>query len=195
MRRFLHFFIVLLCCFACARPPTLKQAPPAGDYFRSLTIAFSFSDGDGKQSGRMHWRFNASRSKLLFFTPLNQVGLELNVEGEEALLLRPAKQLYWRGRFNDLIDRLWGIDFSLDEMKRLIADGELPEAKIREQGIEMRVEKDAVHGAPRLVHIRRRRSDLTLKIRRSEFRSGAIVFLDYRTKFSEADLEDILSDD
>jgi len=194
MPRYSIAFILMLCFFACARP-VIRQTPPAGDYFQALTIKFNFSDGSSKQNGKIHWRFDSDSSKFLFFTPLNQVGLELDVEGENALLLRPEKKLCWRGEFSDLIERLWDIDLTLDELKRLVALGSIPEEKIREQGIEIRLETDAGKRSPRLVRIRHHHADLTLKILRSEFHSGSVVFLDYRAKFQAVELEDVLGDD
>ncbi|MCX6556189.1 MAG: hypothetical protein NTW95_01965, partial [Candidatus Aminicenantes bacterium] len=140
-------------------------------------------------------RFDSGRAKFLFFTPLNQMGLELDVNGENALLLHPGKKLFWRGRFSDLMDRLWGIDLTLDELKRIVGEGLLPEGKIREQGIEIRLETGPGERSPRLVRIMHNHADLTLKIQKKELRPGQIVFLDYETRFRAAELEEVLGDD
>jgi hypothetical protein len=194
MPRCVIIFILLLCCISCARPG-IRQTPPAGNVFQALVIKFNFSDGRNKQNGKIHWRFDAASSKFLFFTPLNQVGLELDVEGENALLLRPENRLFWRGEFSDLIKRLWDIELTLDELKRLVGAGSLPEEKMRGQGIEISLETNAGDHTPRLVHIRHRHADLTLKIVRKEIHPGSVVFLDYRAKFQEAGLEEVLGDD
>ena len=81
---------------ACStRPPTLH--PPAGPHFRSLSIKFSFHDAENRQSGRVHWRFDEKSSKFIFFTPLNQVGLELKVAGENAVLVNVSEKTFGKG--------------------------------------------------------------------------------------------------
>ena len=103
-----------------------------------MSIKFNFSDRQGKQNGRVHWRFDGRHAKFLFFTPLNQVGLELDVAGETAWLLRPGKKLFWRGDFSHLLDRLWGIELTLEELKGLVARRRDPGRKTDwKQGIEI----------------------------------------------------------
>jgi hypothetical protein len=186
--------LLILCCLACARP-AIRQDQIAGACFRTMSIKFNFSDSQGKQSGRIHWRFDERNSKFLFFNPLNQVSLELDVAAETALLLRPGRKLYWRGDFNALLDRLWGIDLTLEELKRLICDGLLPEAKIKAKGIAILLETNRDDQAPQKVNIRRNDVDLTLKVLKKEIRPGTIVLLDYGQRFQAADLEDVLNDD
>jgi hypothetical protein len=192
-RKFIGF-LLLLCCLACARP-AIRHDPVTGASFRAMSIKFNFSDSRGKQSGRIHWRFDDRNSKFLFFTPLNQVGLELDVAAETALLLRPGRKLYWRGDFNALLDRLWGIDLTLGELKRLVCQGLIPEAKTKEMGIVILLETNPEDHMPHKVNIRRDGVDLTLKVLKSEIRPGSIVLLEPDRRFQAADLEDVLDDD
>ena len=183
-----------MCCLSCIRPKTIPL-PASGPFFQSLSIKFNYSDGQGRQNGRIHWRFDDQSSKMLFFTPLNQVGLELNVNGEASLLVRPGKKLYWRGDFSELLRRLWGIDLTLQELKDLLQKGQVPEEKARDQGIEMSVRANPRTQAVQSVHIRQDGVTLDLKVLKSETRPGNIVLLDYDRRFESAELEDVLADD
>jgi hypothetical protein len=132
---------------------------------------------------------------MLFFTPVNQVGLELDTDGEKTLLLRLSKKLYWQGDFSFLLDHLWGIELTLEELKQLIIKGLIPEAKIKEKGIVIDLQTDPKDHSPQMVHIRQNDANLTIKILKSETRPGSIVLLDYDQRFQAAELEDILADD
>ena len=160
-----------------------------------MNIKFNFSDCQGKQNGRVYWRFDGRHAKFLFFTPLNQVALELDVAGETALLLRPGKKLFWRGDFSHLLDRLWGIELTLEELKGLLLIGSIPEGKLHENGMTIDLTTDPGDPAPRIVDIRQNDATLILKITNRETRAGDIVLLDYERRFQPAALEDILSDD
>lgn len=160
-----------------------------------MSIKFNFSDRQGKQSGRIHWRFDARKAKFLFFTPLNQVSLELDVADETSLLVRPNKKLYWRGDFNYLLERLWGIDLTLAELKLLLIKGQVPAIKIKDKGIVVSLETNHKDQSPQTVNIGQNDANLTLKILKNETRPGSIVLLDYGQRFQPAELEDVLSDD
>jgi len=192
-RKFLGL-LFLVGCFACIHPK-IGQPPPSGNVFQSLTITFNFSDSQGKQSGRVHWRFDAGNAKFLFFNPLNQVALELDIAGETALLLRPGKKLYWQGDFSFLLERMWGIQLNFEELKQLILAGAIPEEKTIGKDIRIDLETEPGNRSPRIIHIRQNDADLTLKIVSSETRPGRVVLLDRDRRFRAAELEDVLSDD
>ncbi|MEI6614687.1 MAG: lipoprotein insertase outer membrane protein LolB [Chrysiogenales bacterium] len=160
-----------------------------------MSIKFNFHDRQGKQNGRIHWRFDVKHSKMLFFTPVNQVGLELDTDGEKTLLLRLSKKLYWQGDFSFLLDRLWGIDLTLEELKQLLIKGLIPEAKIKEKGIVIDLANNPKDQSPQIVNIRQNDATLTLKILKSESRPGNIVLLEYDQRFQLAEIEDVLADD
>lgn len=184
----------IACCLSClARRPGL--VPPSGPQFRSLSIKFSFHDGDSHQSGRILWRFDDRLAKILFFTPLNQLGLELNASGERATLVNFAKKAFWQGDFAVLLDRLWGIDLGLGQMKALVTEGIVPEAQFAAQGVAVQIEKAAGGGAPEKVRLRRGSADLTLRIGKSELRPGSIVLIDFSRRYRAADLETVLEND
>jgi hypothetical protein len=187
--------ILVLICIAAAvscqgRKPRLL--PIAGEQFCSMSIKFNFRDPQGRQNGRVHWRFDDRSSKFIFFTPLNQVGLELNVAGEEAVLVNFSKKVFWKGDFSLLLDRLWGIGLPLAELRSLLDAGLVPRGGFEEKGIAADVERDALSGAPRSVRLRRGAAVLTLRITRSEFRPGRIVLVDYASRYRPAGLEAVL---
>ncbi len=194
MPREIPCLLLLLCCLACARP-RVGTEPEAGDYFQVMDIRFSFQDSQGRQNGRTHWRFDEDNAKFLFFTPLNQVGLELEVAGETALLLRPGSPFYWRGEFRSLLDRLWGIDLRLEELKRLVTKGRLLPEREAELGIAIELEADPGSQAPRTVRVRLGDSGVTLRIIRSETRAGRVVLLDRVRGLMPAGLAEVLADD
>ncbi len=135
-----------------ARKPELL--PPSGPYFQSLSIKFNFHDGESKQNGRIHWRFDDHYAKFLFFTPLNQVGLELNVAGEEAVLLNFAKKIFWKGEFVSLLQRLWGIELTLDDLKQILVKGQVPHDELKGRGISVSLKKNSGSGSPESVRFR-----------------------------------------
>ncbi|TFG79787.1 MAG: hypothetical protein E4H23_04775 [Chrysiogenales bacterium] len=194
MPRKLLSLLFILCCLACVRPK-ITQRPPAGPYFQSLSIKFNFNDGESKQNGRIHWRFDDRYAKFLFFTPLNQVGLELNAAGEEAVLLNFAKKIFWKGEFVSLLQRLWGIELTLDDLKQILVKGRIPKSKLDGKGISVSLKNDSRTGAPKTVRFRRGAADLTLRISRREFRPGQIILIDYSGRYQAADLESVLGDD
>jgi hypothetical protein len=172
------------------RHPDLQ--PAAGPYFHSLSIKFSFRDQGTRQNGRVLWRFDESNSKFIFFTPLNQVGLELAVAGEEAILVNFGKKIFWQGDFRLMLDRLWGIGVSLSSLRSLLLAGEAPAEEFLDRGIDVTMERSGDGVAPATVRLRRESAELTLRILKSELRSGSIVQVDYAGRYRADDLENVL---
>jgi len=185
-------FLLTLACLACCRPQKPGLAPAGGPHFRSMSVKFSFQDPQGKQSGRVHWRFDEKASKFLFFTPLNQVGLELDVVGEDAVLVNFSKKIFWKGDFSLLLDRLWGIGLPLAELRSLLDDGVVPPAGFAEEEVTAAIERDPAGGSLRTVLLRRGAATLSLRVTRSEFRPGRIVVVDYAGRYRPAELEAVL---
>jgi hypothetical protein len=187
-------WIAIVWCFSC-QARRLDLTPPAGPYFQSLTIKVRFSDGSVRQNGRIHWRFDDDFSKFLFFTPLNQVGSELDVAGEDAMLVNFSKKTFWRGDFSRMLDRLWGIELHLADLKQLLLKGAIPKAELAAKGIAVALEGKGPSGLPRTVRLRRGASDLTLSMGKSEYRPGKIILIDYSGRYQAAELESVLGDD
>ncbi len=194
MLKKIFLLVAIACCLSC-QPRKPELGPATGPHFQALSIKFSFHDGDSHQSGRILWRFDDRLAKILFFTPLNQVGLELNASGENATLVNFAKKAFWQGDFAVLLDRLWGIELGLGQMKALVAEGIVPEAEFAAQGIAVQLEKAAGGGAPEKVRLRRGTADLTLRITKNELRPGRIALIDFSGRYRAADLETVLDND
>ncbi len=177
----------------CCGPRRPELIPVSEDHFRSLTMKFSFIDGDSRQNGRLLWRFDASASKFIFFNALNQAGLELDVAGEEAVLVNFSEKSFWKGDFRSLLDRLWGIRLPLAEWKDLLLSGKPCRSLLAENGIEASMEGLADHGGPRSVRLRRGGAELALRVLKSELRPGRIVLVDYELRYRRGDLEDVLA--
>lgn len=181
--------LALACWFSCrATRPAL--APGAGPCFRVMSLKFSFRAAGERQSGRVACRFDEARAKFVFFTPLNQAGLELAVDGEEAVLANFSAQTYWQGDFSLLLGRLWGIELPLAELKALLLDGRVPPS-LAARGIEVALQGDP-GASPRQVNLRRGEAALSLLLLKSELRPGRIVPVDYATRYRRAGLEEVL---
>lgn len=177
--------------FSCG-PRRPELVPVAGPHFRSLTMKFSFLDNETRQSGRVLWRFDENGSKFIFFNALNQAGLELAVAGEDAVLVNFGKKACWRGEFNGLLERLWGIDLTLSALQTLLIDGDAPAGEFLEKGIAVSLER-GVDGAPAVVRLRRGDAELLLRVLKSELRPGRVVLVDYAPRYRAGDLEDVLA--
>jgi hypothetical protein len=194
MSRKFYGLLLILCCLACVKPK-IRQTPPSGACFQTMSIKFNFMDRQGKENGRIHWRFDDRQGKFLFFTPLNQVAMELDTDGELALLINFDKKIFWRGDFSFLLNRLWGIDLTLQELKLLLIQGLVPQEKIKGKGIVISLETNPKDQLPQIVNIKQNDASLTLKILKNESRPGNIVLLDYSRHFQPAELENVLGDD
>ncbi len=177
---------------AACRPHSPDLQPPAGPYFHHLNIKFSLQDAGARQNGRVIWRFDENISKFIFFTPLNQVGLELAVAGEEAVLVNFGNKTYWRGDFSSMLDRLWGIGVNLSALRSLLLVGAAPAAEFLEKGIAVSIERAGNNGVPAAVRLSQGGAELALRISKREFRPGRIVWVDYAGRYRAAELEDVL---
>ncbi len=169
--------------------------PPPGPHFRSLIIKFSFQDPEARQNGRISWRFDEASSKFLFFNALNQSGMELDVAGEEAVLVDHGKKAFWSGDFGVLLERMWGIALSLADLKSLLAENGITPAGLAGKGIAVTLERAAGGGALETVRLRSGAADLSLRIQKDEFRPGKIVLVDYAGRYRRRDLESVLGND
>jgi hypothetical protein len=188
------FLLGLTFFFSCqVRKPEIF--PSGSPYFRSLSVKFRFQDGEVRQNGRVLWRFDESSSKFFFFTPLNQVNLELDIAGEDAVLVNFSKKSFWKGDFSQMLDRLWGIGMTLAELKALLVHGDSDQPGFMGKGIEARVERDQESGEMRLARLRRGAAELELRIQKNEMRPGSIVLVDYVERYRLDELERVLEND
>jgi hypothetical protein len=186
--------LVVAGCLSCrAHRPDLL--PPSGPHFRSLSIKVHFQDGKARQNGRVLWRFDDEYAKFIFFTPLNQVGMELDVTAEEAVLVNFGKKAFWRGDFSRLLERMWGIALTHSDLKSLVAENGTMPAGFAEKGIEVTLERAAGSGALAAVRLRCDSAELALRILKDEFRPGKIVRVNYAERYQLQDLASVLEDD
>jgi len=183
----LLLLLVLAASCRTARPVLEPGEEPS---FRAISARFAFREGRERQSGRGFWRCGGERSKFVFFTPLNQAGLELAVAGEEALLANFSSRTYWKGDFSLLLGRLWGIGLPLAELKALLLEGRVPQ-RLAESGIEAWLEGET-GAAPRQVRLRRGEAELSLRLLKIEARPGRLVWVDYERRYRAAELEEVL---
>ncbi|UCH94064.1 MAG: hypothetical protein JSV88_27875 [Candidatus Aminicenantes bacterium] len=126
-----------------------------------------------KQNFKILLKYDDSRDKMFFLSPLNQVYGLLLLEGEKALLVNTKKKKYWKGRFNHLLQEIWGLDFDYREFKQLIVNGVVPGDKIKEQGIKISFERGPTNTNqenPQRMKIIS--ADLLLKIKISNRKTG-----------------------
>lgn len=123
-----------------------------------------------KQNFKILLKYDDSRDKMFFLSPLNQVYGLLWLEGENALLINTKKKTYWQGTFNELVREIWGLDFEYREFKQLIVRGIIPESKLEEQGIEISFPAGSSPEEPEGMKISSR--NLLLKIKISDRKTG-----------------------
>ena len=182
--------LLALACLLSCRAPRPALAPGAGPTLRVMSLKFSYREAGERQGGRVACRFDDDAAKFVFFTPLNQAGLELDVAGEEARLLNFAERTYWQGDFSLLLDRLWGIGLTLAELKSLLLDPGAPPPRLAEAGIV--VEREEGGGGPQALRLRREGAELSLRVLKSETRPGRVVLVDYTGRFRAGELEAVL---
>jgi hypothetical protein len=126
-----------------------------------------------KQNFKILLKYDDSRDKMFFLSPLNQVYGLLLLEGEKAVLINIKKKKYWKGNFSFLLQEIWNLDFDYREFKQLMVDGKVPEDKIKKQGIEISFEQNQSNTnqeKPQRLQIIS--GDLLLKIKISQRKTG-----------------------
>jgi len=131
------------------------------------------TDTNQEQNFRILLKYDDSRDKMFFLSPLNQVYGLLLLEGEKALLINTKRKKYWKGNFRVLLQEIWELDFDYREFKQLIVDGVVPEDKIKKQGVEISFEpgpSSPDSGKPQSLRIIS--GDILLKIKISQRKTG-----------------------
>jgi hypothetical protein len=143
--------------------------------YHSLRIKVNAKNtgGNQKQNFKILLKYDDSRDKMFFLSPLNQVYGLLLLEGEKAVLINTKKKKYWKGNFRSLLREIWGLDFDYREFKQLMVDGVVPEDKIKKQDIEISFEQNpsgTTREKPQRIQIIK--GDLLLKIKISQRKTG-----------------------
>lgn len=167
------FFVLFLLPF-CSR---LKYdvIPHQTAVYHSLRIKVNAKNTgtNQKQNFKILLKYDDSRDKMFFLSPLNQVYGLLLLEGEKAVLISNKKKKYWKGKFRFLLQEIWKLDFDYREFKQLIVDGVVPEDKIKKQDIEISFELNPAstnREKPQRMQIIS--GDLLLKIKISQRKTG-----------------------
>ena len=149
--------------------------PHQSAVYHSLRIKVNAKNTDSsqKQNFKILLKYDDSRDKMFFLSPLNQVYGLLLLEGEKAVLINTKKKKYWKGNFRFLLQEIWNLDFDYREFKQLMVDGKVPEDKIKKQGIEISFEQNRSNTnqeKPQRLQIIS--GDLLLKIKISQRKTG-----------------------
>lgn len=170
--------------------------PDADAVYHSVVIKVNVKINTNSPGKRQHFKivlkYDDSRDKMLFLSPLNQVYGQLFITNETALLIDTKKKRYWHGDFKRLIEKIWGLDFTYSQFKELILTGRIPQNKVKERGFRVSLEKEKGSERPERIKIDHR--DMTIKLRISSRRTGngIIRFSPRLKKVKKATIEEIL---
>ena len=184
---------LLFAVFSCSQ---LKYdvVPDEAAVYHSLRIKVNVKSNDtGKrQNFKVILKYDKTRDKMLFLSPLNQIYGLLIVDKERTLLINIKKKKYWKGRFNILLQEIWGMDFDYLEFKRLIVEGVPPGDKLKERGITISFQKGPPGDPPKQLQIKTR--DLLVKVKISNRRTGKgiIGFSQSLKGMKHADIRNLL---
>ena len=161
--------------------------------FRVFKLKIYARGRDFKQRGKIIWKFDKfDRSRMVFLTPLNQIVFFMYVENKEAILVSDKKRLYWRGKFDILLKRMWGIGFRFKELKDLVFSGIVPEEKKKIHNLKIEIERSRQGSSPYRIKIFREGLVINIKIFSRAIKQGRInPSLDLK-KCRETSLEEIL---
>ncbi len=170
--------------------------PDANAVYHSVTIKVNVKVNTNpprkRQNFKIVLKYDDSRDKMLFLSPLNQVYGQLFIKNETALLINTKKKKYWKGDFNRLIDEIWALDFTYAQFKELILTGRVPQNKVKESGFQVSLEREKGSERPERIKIDHR--DITIKLRISSHRTGKgiIHFSPRLKKVKKATIEEVL---
>lgn len=146
--------------------------PDSSAVYHSATIKVNVREKNSRkrQNFKIVLKYDDTRDKMLFLSPLNQVYGLLIIENEKTLLISTKKRKYWRGNFNTLLEKIWALDFNYSQFKKLILNGLIPWEKVKEIGMEISMEKEKESEKPKRIKIYHK--DITIKLRISNCRTG-----------------------
>jgi hypothetical protein len=164
------FFLFLLLPF-CSRL-NYDVVPHKTARYHSLRLKVNARNNQNgqKQTFKILLKYDESRDKMFFLSPLNQVYGLLWLEGEKALLINTKKKTYWQGTFNELVREIWNLDFAYREFKQLIVHGIIPVNKLKEQGIEVSFPGGSSREQPEEMKLSS--ANLLIKIKISDRKTG-----------------------
>jgi hypothetical protein len=196
MKPYAIFGIVLTVLFVmsgCSRL-TYDIEPDQTRVYHTLGIKANVKNKETGKKGsfKILLKYDDTGNKMLFLSPLNQIYGLLVVEGENTTLVNTKKKRYWKGRFNTLLQEIWGMDFEYVEFKRLLVEGVVPEEKLKEKNIDVSIEKDTEGKELERVTIETSEMQVKLKITSRETGKGAIRFGVDLKKMEQAEIRELL---
>jgi hypothetical protein len=167
------FFVLFLLSFCSRLKYDVIPHQTAVYYSLRIKVNAKNTGSHQKQNFKILLKYDDSRDKMFFLSPLNQVYGLLLLEGEKAVLISTKKKKYWKGNFSFLLQEIWKLNFDYREFKQLIVDGVVPEDKIKKQDIEISFEQtpsSTTREKPQRMQIIS--GDLLLKIKISHRKTG-----------------------
>lgn len=180
---------------AACIPGRYLKVDDSSEVHQHVKLKFFFQDPDKRQNGKILMKFDRDRSRILFLSSLNQVYFELLVEKEVSWLINIRKKKFWKGKFRKLIADMWHVDLTLDELKRLLTEGMVPEKKLTSTGFDFFLQTDPVSGSLRQIKIFDRETTILLKVQDRRVRSGGISFNRDFSGLEKGDLDTVLMAD
>ncbi len=142
----------------------------------SVQVKFFYRQPDGRQSGRILWRWDGKQSRLLFFSPLNQVVADLYAQDEAVVFLNRSKKLFWQGDFRELIRHFWDMDLTLDELQKLVFSGVVPRPRPDSDSLRITVSRSRRTQAVKRAEMTRADARLLLRLGGRKLSPGKIEF-------------------
>ena len=145
-----------------------------------------------RQNFKIVLKYDDSRDKMLFLSPLNEVYGQLFIKNETALLINTKKKKYWEGDFNKLIYEIWAFDFTYSQFKELILTGKVSQNKVNESGLQISLEKENKSEKPKRIRIDHRNMRIKIKISSRRTGRGIINFSPQLEKVEKSFIEEVL---
>jgi hypothetical protein len=174
--------------------------PDAEKVYRSLRMKVNvkYSGSGQRDNFKIILKFDNTRDKMLFLSPLNQVYglLTVNPGRENVLLVNTKKKKYWTGPFYILLQEIWGpgMDFNYKEFKQLIVAGVMPGDKLKRRHISISIEETdgSEKEKPERMTITTRDVRVKLKISHRTTGKGSIRFSVDLARMKKAGLRETL---
>jgi hypothetical protein len=191
MKRFFPLLLILLLFFSCVRRD-IRFVPGPGQSVEVLNLKFLLSQENGRQTGKIRWKFAEGTSTALFLSPINQVLFEMYAQGENVLLINRRERVYWEGDFQSLIRRYWNMELKLAEIRKIVSEGIVPAPLNTDPAIRIELFRNRDQTVER-VEISNEKSNLSLRVLKRESVPGKIVPPSDLEKFGHRDfVEDVI---
>jgi hypothetical protein len=136
----------------CSRLPyRYDVVPDAASVYYSMAIKVNvrYKDSGQRDNFKILLKYDNSKDRMLFLSPLNQVYglLVVDPDREDVLLVNTRKKKYWTGPFYLLLQEIWGpgMDFDYNEFKGLLVAGVVPADRLKRRDIKITIEKTSAN--------------------------------------------------